>query len=176
MILRELKRNGREVRLLVLGLENSGKTTILKKLSDEDITHVMPTQGSNAKSLVQNEFKISVWDTGCPDHRGTNDFKIQYYDQTDALIYVIDSTDRQCMDETGAELAKLLAEEKLNGILLIFFANKQDLLNACPPEEIAEFIFLRNFEEDRNWHVQGLQFGMEWVVENIANTGGAEVH
>ena len=53
-----------EARLLVLGLDNSGKTTILKKLSDEDITHIMPTQGFNIKSLMRDGFKLNVWDIG----------------------------------------------------------------------------------------------------------------
>jgi ADP-ribosylation factor-like protein 3 len=53
-----------EARLLVLGLDNSGKTTILKKLSDEDITQIMPTQGFNIKSLMHDGFKLNVWDIG----------------------------------------------------------------------------------------------------------------
>lgn len=50
--LRALKKKTNEARILVLGLDNAGKTTILRKLSDEDITTVMPTQGFNIKSLV----------------------------------------------------------------------------------------------------------------------------
>jgi len=50
-ILKAMKKTDQEARILVLGLDNSGKTTILKKLSDEDITHIMPTQGFNIKSL-----------------------------------------------------------------------------------------------------------------------------
>lgn len=51
-ILRTLKRDDKEARILVLGLDNSGKTTILKALSEEDINTIMPTQGFNIKSLV----------------------------------------------------------------------------------------------------------------------------
>ena len=51
-------------RILVLGLDNAGKTTILKKLSDEDISHIMPTQGFNIKSLMHEGFKLNVWDIG----------------------------------------------------------------------------------------------------------------
>jgi len=53
-ILKKLKKNEKDARILVLGLDNAGKTTILKKLSDEDITHIMPTQGFNIKSLVHD--------------------------------------------------------------------------------------------------------------------------
>jgi ADP-ribosylation factor-like protein 3 len=51
-LLRSMKSNEREARILVLGLDNAGKTTILKTLSEEEITHIMPTQGFNIKSLV----------------------------------------------------------------------------------------------------------------------------
>ena len=51
-LLRKLKKTDKEARLLVLGLDNSGKTTILKALSGEEITQIMPTQGFNIKSLV----------------------------------------------------------------------------------------------------------------------------
>ena len=59
-LLKKLKKSDREARLLVLGLDNSGKTTILKSLSDEDITHIMPTQGFNIKSLVHEGFRLNV--------------------------------------------------------------------------------------------------------------------
>ena len=56
--------SAQEARILVLGLDNAGKTTILKKLSDEEITHIMPTQGFNIKSLSKDGFKLNVWDIG----------------------------------------------------------------------------------------------------------------
>lgn len=62
--LRKLKRPETEARLLVLGLDNAGKTTILKKLSDEDITQIAPTQGFHIKSLAHGEFKLNIWDVG----------------------------------------------------------------------------------------------------------------
>lgn len=49
-----------EARILVLGLDNAGKTTILKTLTSEDITHTMPTQGFNIKSIMQDGFKLSL--------------------------------------------------------------------------------------------------------------------
>ena len=67
-LLRKLKRSDKEARILVLGLDNAGKTTILKKLSEESITHVAPTQGFNIKSLVHNGFKLNVWDIGGKFH------------------------------------------------------------------------------------------------------------
>ena len=59
-LLRTLKRDDKEARILVLGLDNSGKTTILKALSEEDINTIMPTQGFNIKSLVSTIFFIKM--------------------------------------------------------------------------------------------------------------------
>ena len=63
-LLRNLKRDDKEARILVLGLDNAGKTTILKKLSEEDLSTIMPTQGFNVKSLQQDGFKLNMWDIG----------------------------------------------------------------------------------------------------------------
>ena len=60
-----------------------------------------------------------------------------YFDQTDALVYVIDCSDRRRIDETGAELQELLQEERLAGVPLLVFANKQDLLNAMKEDEVG---------------------------------------
>ena len=176
-LLRSLKKNEKEARILVLGLDNSGKTTILKAMSDEDATNIMPTQGFNIKSLMQNEFKLNVWDIG--GQKSIRPYWRNYFDQTDALIYVIDSADRRRMEETGVELAQLLEEDKLAGIPLLIFANKQDLLNALPPQDISKGLNLHTIR-DRMWNIQacsaktgeGLQEGMEWVVEKIDNSAG----
>lgn len=61
-----------------------------------------------------------------------------YFDQTDALVYVIDCSDRRRIDETGGELQELLQEERLAGVPLLVFANKQDLLNAMKEDEVRE--------------------------------------
>jgi ADP-ribosylation factor-like protein 3 len=57
-LLRTLKRDDKEARILVLGLDNAGKTTILKAMSEEDISTIMPTQGFNIKSLVSYTFSF----------------------------------------------------------------------------------------------------------------------
>ncbi len=63
-MLRKLRKTSKEVRILLLGLDNAGKTSCMRKLSDEDISHIMPTQGFNIKSLTQEGFKLNVWDIG----------------------------------------------------------------------------------------------------------------
>jgi len=162
-----------EARILVLGLDNAGKTTILKKLSDEDIQHIMPTQGFNIKSLSKEGFKLNVWDIG--GQKSIRPYWRNYFENTDALVYVVDSADRKRMDETGEELNQLLEEDTLAGVALLVFANKNDLLNACEAAEIADSLNLHVIR-DRTWHIQscsaktgdGLEEGLNWLVENMS--------
>jgi ADP-ribosylation factor-like protein 3 len=58
-LLRSLKKSEKEARILVLGLDNAGKTTILKALSEEDISTIMPTQGFNIKALVSQSIQTA---------------------------------------------------------------------------------------------------------------------
>lgn len=83
-LLRKLKKDDSEARILVLGLDNGGKTTILKKLSEEDISHIMPTQGFNVKSLQVDGFKLNMWDIG--GQKTIRPYWRNYYEQTDALV------------------------------------------------------------------------------------------
>merc|ERR1712031_133200 len=102
---RKMKKDEKEARILMLGLDNAGKTTILKKLSEEDISHIMPTQGFNIKSLVHEGFKLNVWDIG--GQSTIRPYWKNYFENTDALIYVVDSSDRRRLDEASEELLTL---------------------------------------------------------------------
>jgi ADP-ribosylation factor-like protein 3 len=96
---------------LILGLDNAGKTTILRKLSEEDITTTTPTQGFNIKSIVHDGFKLNVWDIG--GQKTIRPYWRNYYENTEALIYVVDAADRKRVDEAGFELNEILGEDKL---------------------------------------------------------------
>lgn len=169
---RSAKPAPKEAKILILGLDNSGKTSILKKLSDEDITHIMPTQGFNIKSLQQAGFKLNVWDIG--GQRAIRPYWRHYFESADVLVYVIDSADKRRLEESGNELDQLLEEEKLGGVPLLVFANKQDLMGAATPQEIAELLRLNDLR-DRIWQIQpcsaktgsGLQEGMDWLMRTV---------
>uniref|UniRef100_A0A8D2ZY39 ADP-ribosylation factor-like protein 3 n=1 Tax=Scophthalmus maximus TaxID=52904 RepID=A0A8D2ZY39_SCOMX len=160
-ILRKLKSTpDQEVRILLLGLDNGGKTTLLKQLASEDISHITPTQGFNIKSVQSQGFKLNVWDIG--GQRKIRPYWRNYFENTDVLF------------QTTSELAELLDEEKLSGVPVLIFANKQDLLTAAPASEIAEGLNLHTIR-DRMWQIQscsaltgeGIQEGMNWVCKSV---------
>ncbi|KRF83253.1 ADP-ribosylation factor-like protein 3 isoform X1 [Drosophila virilis] len=192
-LLRKLRPNPeKEARILLLGLDNAGKTTILKQLASEDITtvsileqmrlcfpnsrsnasQVTPTAGFNIKSVAADGFKLNVWDIG-------GQWKIRpywknYFANTDVLIYVIDCTDRKRLSEAGSELFEMLMDNRLKRVPLLVFANKQDLPSAMSASEVAEALGLVRLEE-RTWEIKactavdgtGIKEGMDWVCKNM---------
>lgn len=179
-LLRNLKKDDQELRLLMLGLDNSGKTTALKKLADEDISTITPTQGFNIKSVSLSGFKLNVWDIGGQKH--IRPYWKNYYQNTDAIVYMVDSVDHRRVDEAAEELAGLLEEESLKGTAVLVFANKQDLLNAKNAADIMQDLELTQCR-DRWIHVQacsaktgeGLKEGMEKLMkEGMQKTEGSK--
>ena len=156
------------------GLDNSGKTTILKRLGNESIDTVMPTQGFNVKSLIcSNSLKLNVWDIG--GQRSIRPYWRNYYERTDALIYVVDSSDSKRLEETASELSELLKEDKLHGVPLLVFANKQDLINAQEAKQIKSILNLKRIKDSRKWTIiecssksgEGIEEGFQWVMSNM---------
>ncbi|XP_052789667.1 ADP-ribosylation factor-like protein 3 [Mya arenaria] len=177
-LLRKLKSGGeKEMRILLLGLDNAGKTTILKALASEDISHITPTQGFNIKTVQSAGFRLNVWDIG--GQRKIRPYWKNYFENTDVLIYVIDSSDRKRFEETGQELNELLEEGKLSGVPLLVYANKQDLVNAASEKEVAEGLDLNGIR-DRSWQIQscsaltneGVKDGMDWAMKVMSSSKG----
>lgn len=161
-------------RLLILGLDNAGKTTALKKLADDaNPEETEPTKGFNVKSIIHGGCKLDVWDIG--GHETIRGFWNNYLEKTDCLVYVVDSTDEKRMEQAGTELFKLMAEAQLAGVPVLIFANKQDLETAADPDEIAGLLNLPSIK-DRPWKIQkcsakfgdGLEEGINWVTSMVA--------
>eukprot|EP00301_Raphidiophrys_heterophryoidea_P011538 c17668_g1_i1.p1 GENE.c17668_g1_i1~~c17668_g1_i1.p1 ORF type:complete len:185 (+),score=33.91 c17668_g1_i1:43-597(+) len=173
-ILKKMRRKEREIRLLILGLDNAGKTTILKKFNGEDITQISPTLGFNIETLQHKEYKCNVWDVG--GQTTIRAYWRNYYEQTDGLIWVVDSADTARLDDCRAELQGLLVEERLAGASVLIFANKQDLEGAFTTEQIAQRLDLPELV-NRHFKVcgcsahtgEGLLKGMDWVVDDIGS-------
>ncbi|KAL5476144.1 hypothetical protein EMCRGX_G026055 [Ephydatia muelleri] len=144
------KRLGRykEARVLICGLDASGKTTILYKLKLGEVVTTIPTIGFNVETVDYNNVRWTAWDLGGRDK--TRALWRHYYSNTDALLFVVDSNDRERITECQDELERFLREDQLKGSILLILANKQDLPNAMSAQEISEKLGL-NTLKDRQW-------------------------
>lgn len=140
-----------EARVLMLGLDGAGKTTIGNKLAYDASVATIPTIGFNMESLKINNVDIALWDIG-----GQTKIRAlwsHYYPNTDAIIFVVDSTDKKRIKETRSELSRLLEHEDLSECAVLVFANKQDL-GVMGVNEVVEAMGLRELR-GRDWYCQG---------------------
>jgi small GTP-binding protein len=124
-----------EYRILMIGLDAAGKTTILYKLKLGEIVTTIPTIGFNVETVEYKNVNFTTWDVGGPDK--IRPLWRHYYQNTQGAIFVVDSNDRDRIDQAREELQRMLTEDELQDIALLVFANKQDLPNAMRPEVIA---------------------------------------
>ncbi|KAF8314605.1 GTP-binding protein [Cantharellus anzutake] len=172
-IIRKNQRKAKEMRILFLGLDNAGKTTILKRLNGDDIGSVSPTLGFEIKTFIHGKYTLNIWDVG--GQRTLRPYWRNYFEQTDALVWVVDSSDRLRMQDCKEELHSLLQEDRLAGASLIVLANKQDLNGAMTDAEIKKALDLRSIRT-HNWKImpcsaitgQNVAEALEWVVDDVA--------
>ncbi|CAG8618609.1 13683_t:CDS:2 [Dentiscutata erythropus] len=157
----------KEMRILMLGLDAAGKTTILYKLKLDQSVTTIPTVGFNVETVTYKNVKFNVWVNKIrPLWR-------HYYTGTQGLIFVIDSQDRDRIDEARQELHRIISDREMKDCLLLVFANKQDLPGAMSPAEVTEKLHLHRMR-DRAWYVHpscattgdGLFDGLNWLSAN----------
>ena len=144
----------KEVRILILGLDNAGKTTILYKLQNEaedEEVMTIPTIGFNVETLQYKNIKFQVWDLG--GQTPIRPYWRCYYPNTDAIIFVVDSADRERLAVARQELQAMLDEEELKDAILLVLANKQDQKGALGAKEISEALGLPDVR-NRQWSIQ----------------------
>ncbi|KAK3103447.1 hypothetical protein FSP39_019295, partial [Pinctada imbricata] len=156
-----------------VGLDAAGKTTILYKLKLGEIVTTIPTIGFNVETVEYKNISFTVWDVGGQDK--IRPLWRHYFQNTQGLIFVIDSNDRERAEEAKDELSKMLQEDELRDAKLLVFANKQDLPNAMPAAEITEKLGLQCLR-NRTWYIQaacatqgtGLYEGLDWLSAELA--------
>ncbi|CAJ0766351.1 624_t:CDS:2 [Entrophospora sp. SA101] len=154
----------KEMRILMVGLDAAGKTTILYKLKLGEIVTTIPTIGFNVETVEYKNISFTVWDVGGQD-------KIRPL-WRHCIIFVVDSNDRERISEAREELQRMLNEDELRDALLLVFANKQDLPNAMNAAEITDKLGLHSLRQ-RHWYIQatcatsgdGLYEGLEWLID-----------
>ncbi|KAI4586561.1 hypothetical protein MJG53_004348 [Ovis ammon polii x Ovis aries] len=163
----------KQMRILMVGLDAAGKTTILYKLKLGEIVTTIPTIGFNVETVEYKNICFTVWDVGGQDK--IRPLWRHYFQNTQGLIFVVDSNDRERIQEGAEELQKMLQEDELRDAVLLLFANKQDLPNAMAISEMTDKLGLQSLR-NRTWYVQatcatqgtGLYEGLDWLSNELS--------
>ena len=180
----------KERRILILGLDGAGKTTILYRLQVSEVVTTIPTIGFNVETVQYKNLKFQVWDLGKNLHcslclaftplsfpggqTSIRPYWRCYYSNTDAIIYVVDSLDRDRIGISKHELVSMLEEDELKNAVLCVFANKQDLEGCMSVSEVANALGLTSLK-NRKYQIfktsatkgTGLTDAMDWLANSL---------
>lgn len=139
--------------IVMLGLDAAGKSTLLYKFRYKDVFLTMPTIGFNVDMIeARKNFTLTFWDVG--GQKKMRELWSNFLDDTDGLLYVVDSSDKRRLEESRREFELILKNESIKNVPVVVLANKQDLPGALNAEEITRRFKMKKYCSDRNWYVQ----------------------
>lgn len=164
----------KDVRILMVGLDAAGKTTILYKLKLGENVTTIPTIGFNVERVEYKNIAFTMWDVG-GQHKIRPLWR-HYFQNTDGLIFVVDSADRERVNEAREELQRMLFEDELRDACLLVLANKQDMPNAMNAAELTDKLGLYAMSRNRDWYMQGscattgegIYEGLDWLATQLS--------
>ena len=156
--------------ILVCGLDNAGKTSLVNRLRGFQLPTV-PTTGFNADMVDLGFAKFSMFDMCGQDTR--RKMWSMFFRHAHALVYVVDSNDVSRLYESGQEFLKIRSHENFPDIPMLVLANKQDEPRAATPAQVMRAMRLDG--EHRGWHVhgtsiregEGVDEGLEWLTSQL---------
>ena len=162
----------KDMRILMVGLDGAGKTTILYRMKLGEVVATIPSIGFNVETLEYKNISFTVWDVG-----GQQRLRLlwkHYFQNTQGMIFVVDCNDHDRIEETRDELHSMLASDELKDAQLLVFANKQDIPGAMTIPEITDKLALHSLR-GRKWFIQGtcaiqgdgLYEGLDWLAKNV---------
>ncbi|NXE13283.1 ARL14 protein, partial [Lophotis ruficrista] len=143
----------KQANILMLGLDSAGKSTLLYKFKYNDVFLTIPTIGFNVDMIETGKnFTLTFWDVG--GQQKMRQAWCNFLENTDGLLYVVDSSDKRRLEESKKEFELILKNDFLKSVPVIMLANKQDLPGALNAEEITRRFHMKKYCSDRNWYVQ----------------------
>eukprot|EP00967_Tisochrysis_lutea_P090364 scaffold129256_cov30-Tisochrysis_lutea.AAC.1 len=155
-------------RVLMLGLDAAGKTCTLYKLKLGEVVTSIPTVGFNVETVNYRNLAMTIWDVGGQDK--IRSLWRYYYENSDALIFIVDSNDPSRFAEARDEMHRVLSDDLLRNAVVLVLANKQDMPRAQPTNKVADAMCLTSLVKHK-WYIQGcsaatgegLYEGLEWL-------------
>ena len=162
----------KRAQILILGLDASGKTTIIHRIKTGNNIITVPTIGFNAETFEYGNLTFSAFDLGGQDQ--IRKLWHHYYPGTDAIVFIVDSADKKRFPYVKIELDNLLENPVLRDIPFLIFANKQDLPESANTSDVAGALNLYNIK-NRKWKIAesigtsgvGIDEGFEWLSNTL---------
>jgi len=162
----------KEMRVVMLGLDAAGKTTILYKLHIGEVLSTVPTIGFNVEKVQYKNVMFTVWDVGGQEK--LRPLWRHYFQNTDALIFVVDSQDKNRVSQAGAEFKSIIEDPLMKNSAILVYANKQDMRGCLTTAEVCQSLGLPDLK-NRHWHCQGsiairgegLYEGLDWLTNTL---------
>lgn len=154
-------------------MDGAGKSTVLAKLLHESTDMISPTFGFQIKTVEMENFMLNLWDIG--GQSTIRSYWKNYYEETDGVVWVIDSADSGRLQEVHQELESVFKEERLQSVSLLILANKQDIVGAMQSETVAQKLDLENGLKSHNWKIiecsaitgRNIEEGFVWLLQEI---------
>ncbi|XP_054879243.1 ADP-ribosylation factor-like protein 13B isoform X3 [Poeciliopsis prolifica] len=172
----------RKVTLVMVGLDNAGKTAAVRGIQGENPQDVAPTVGFSKVDLKQGKFEVTIFDLG--GGKRIRDIWKNYYSESHGVVFVVDSSDVQRIQETKETMAQVLQHPRIAGKPVLVLANKQDLEGALAEADIIENLSLEKLVNENKCLCQiepcsailgcgkkvdkSIKKGLTWLLSNIA--------
>ncbi|KAJ0009373.1 hypothetical protein NQD34_001075 [Periophthalmus magnuspinnatus] len=180
--LKRWREPARKVTLVMVGLDNAGKTATVRGIQGENPQDVAPTVGFSKVDLKQGKFEVTIFDLG--GGKRIRGIWKNYYSESHGVVFVVDSTDVQRIQETRETMAEVLQHPRISGKPVLVLANKQDKEGALAEADIIENLSLEKLVNENKCLCQiepcsavlgygkkvdkSIKKGLNWLLNNIA--------
>ncbi|XP_038576512.1 ADP-ribosylation factor-like protein 13B isoform X3 [Micropterus salmoides] len=180
--LKRWREPARKVTLVMVGLDNAGKTATVRGIQGENPQDVAPTVGFSKVDLKQGKFEVTIFDLG--GGKRIRGIWKNYYSESHGVVFVVDSSDVQRIQETRDTMAEVLQHPRIAGKPVLVLANKQDQEGALAEADIIENLSLEKLVNENKCLCQiepcsavlgygkkvdkSIKKGLKWLLNNIA--------
>uniref|UniRef100_A0AAR2KXM1 ADP-ribosylation factor-like 13b n=1 Tax=Pygocentrus nattereri TaxID=42514 RepID=A0AAR2KXM1_PYGNA len=180
--LKRWREPARKVTLVMVGLDNAGKTATVRGIQGESPLDVAPTVGFSKVDLKQGKFEVTIFDLG--GGKRIRGIWKNYYSESYGVVFVVDSSDVQRIQETRDTMAEVLRHPRIAGKPVLVLANKQDQDGALAEADIIESLSLEKLVNENKCLCQiepcsavlgygkkvdkSIKNGLNWLLNNIA--------